>query len=57
MTAGRKIIKIITILLGVLLLYGTGIAVRRLVLEAQFRAEGNDLPFTLESALNFRRIE
>ena len=54
MTAGRKIIMI---LLGVLVLYGAGIAVRRVVLEAQFRAAGEEVPFTLESALNFRRIE
>ena len=54
MTATRKITASI---IGLLLLYAAGLAVRRVVLEAQFRFAGETLPFTLESALNFRRIE
>ena len=49
--------KIIACIVGLLLLYSAGLAVRRVVLEAQFRFAGDILPFTLESALNFRRIE
>ena len=43
--------------MGLLLLYAVGLAVRRVVLDAQFRSAGKTLPFTLESALHFRRIE
>ncbi|MFH0952969.1 MAG: hypothetical protein V1873_01425 [Verrucomicrobiota bacterium] len=42
---------------GLILLFATGLGVRRAVLEAQFPAARGSLPFTLESALNFRRIE
>jgi hypothetical protein len=54
MTRSRKIIACI---IGLLLLYSAGLAVRRVVLEAQFQLAGENLPYTLESALNFRRIE
>lgn len=40
-------------LLGVYLL---GLGARRLIVEAQYRLHGSDLPFTLESALHFRRV-
>jgi hypothetical protein len=54
MTGTRKIMASI---IGLLFLYAAGLAVRRVVLDAQFRSAGDNLPFTLESALNFRRIE
>ena len=54
MTGVRKTIASI---IGLLLLYAAGLAVRRVVLDAQFRSAGETLPFTLESALHFRRIE
>jgi hypothetical protein len=37
-------------------LYAVGLGMRRHVLEAQTRAQGMVLPFTLESALQFRRV-
>jgi len=40
-----------------LFLYFLGLLVRRHVLEAQLTQHGGSLPFTLEGALNFRRIE
>lgn len=43
--------------LGLVALFAAGLGMRRAVLLAQFAAFGRDLPFTLESALNFRRIE
>ena len=43
--------------MGLLFLYGMGLTVRHVVLNAQFKSAGVSLPFTLESALNFRRIE
>ncbi len=50
--------KQIAILLGLIALYAVGLGVRRAVLHAQFVAAGEwTLPFTLESALNFRRIQ
>lgn len=43
--------------LSLLALFLTGLCVRRVVLRAQVDAAGFALPFTLESALNFRRVE
>lgn len=44
-----------TILLG--LVYVTGLGMRRTVLEASYQQHARILPFTLESALYFRRIQ
>lgn len=41
---------------GLLTLYALGLGMRRAVLDAQYAVTGADLPFTLESALYFRRI-
>jgi hypothetical protein len=49
-----------TILLAffsVLVLYAAGLGLRRAVLEAQYEAVGDDMPFTLESALQYRRLK
>lgn len=39
------------------LLYVLGLGMRRLVLETQYKALGPDFPFTLESALHYRRVK
>ncbi len=44
------------LLLGLAAVYALGLGVRRAVLEAQFAKFGADLPFTLESALEFRYV-
>ncbi|MFH0881187.1 MAG: hypothetical protein V2A34_15860 [Lentisphaerota bacterium] len=49
--------KIFFILSGLLLLYISGVGVRYAVLATQYNAAGGSLPFTLESALQYRRIE
>lgn len=43
--------------LSLFLLYTLAVGARRGVLEAQYRKLGDDLPFTLESALHYRRIK
>lgn len=43
--------------MALVLLYLLGLLVRRHVLDAQLARGGGDLPFTLEGALNFRRVE
>lgn len=40
-----------------LLLYLMGLGTRRAVLETQYRVWGKDFPFTLESALHYRRVK
>ena len=47
----------IWILLGLCVLYGVGVGTRRQVLTAQYRHHGHIVPFTLESALHFRRVQ
>ena len=44
-------------LLACLFLFTLALGVRRVVLEAQYRKYGADLPFTLESALHYRRVK
>lgn len=44
-------------LMGLVLLFLLALGARRAVLEAQYRKVGDDLPFTLESALQYRRIK
>ena len=53
----KKRYPIAALLLGVLFLYTLGMGARRVVLEAQYRKVGDQLPFTLESALQYRRIK
>lgn len=43
--------------MGLMLLFLLALGARRAVLEAQYRKLGDDLPFTLESALHFRRVK
>lgn len=43
--------------LGLVLLYTLALGTRRAVLESQYRKLGDDLPFTLESALQYRRVK
>lgn len=49
--------KYAMIALGLLLLFTAGLGVRRVVLEEQYRRRGEQMPFTLESALFYRRIK
>ncbi|MBI3986801.1 MAG: hypothetical protein HY343_07775, partial [Lentisphaerae bacterium] len=51
-----KIFKIAGIILGLVLLFVCAMAMRRMVLEAQFRSQGSELPFSMESALEFRLV-
>lgn len=44
-------------LMGLVLLFLLALGARRAVLEAQYRKLGDDLPFTLESALHYRRVK
>jgi hypothetical protein len=44
-------------LLGLLILFVAGVGIRREVLLTQYEAQGKKLSFTLESALEFRRIQ
>ncbi len=48
--------KTVLALLGLLALFASGLAIRRAVLEAQVAVHGRDLPFNLESALEFRYV-
>ncbi len=43
--------------MGLFLLYTFALGTRRAVVEAQYRKLGDDLPFTLESALHYRRVK
>ena len=45
------------VVLGLAALFGLGLGVRRAVLDAQFDVAKRAVPFTLEGALNFRRVE
>ena len=42
--------------LGILFLYASGLALRREVMRVQEELHGDDLPFTMESALHYRRV-
>lgn len=53
----KRLPSLLITLLGLLLLFILGLGARRAVLEAQYRKLGDDLPFTLESALHYRRIK
>jgi hypothetical protein len=52
----RKTARLILAISVPLAVFGFAVGVRRAVLAAQFRQWGRPLPFTLESALHFRRI-
>lgn len=47
---------LLLLLAGLVGLVAVGVGMRRVVLQAQYRAADRVLPFTLESALHFRRI-
>lgn len=53
----RRIHHILAAALGLILLYTIALGARRMVLEAQYRQLGDELPFTLESALQYRRVK
>ena len=55
--SSRRILRAFFIVLGLSGLFGGGLAVRRVVLETQIRAVDGHLPFTLESALHYRRVK
>jgi len=44
-------------LVGLMALFALGVGIRREILATQYKAQGNKLSFTLESALQFRRIQ
>jgi len=48
--------KILLAVLGLVALFTAGLAIRRVVLSAQFEQYGRPLPFNLESALEFRYV-
>ncbi|MFH1477477.1 MAG: hypothetical protein ABIH24_08320 [Verrucomicrobiota bacterium] len=48
--------KILLAVLGLAALFSAGLAIRRVVLSAQFEQYGRPLPFNLESALEFRYV-
>lgn len=49
-------LRIIAVLALLATLFGLGLGVRRYVLDAQMPATGRPLPFTLESAIQFRMV-
>lgn len=51
-----RVLKILLAVLGLVVLFAAGLAIRRVVLEAQFEQYGRPLPFNLESALEFRYV-
>ncbi len=53
---GRRL-RCLFVLLGLISVFATGLAVRRSVLDAQRLEVGAEMPFTLESALHFRRAK
>lgn len=52
----KRLILILLALLGLAALYAAGLGIRHIVLQAQYAAYGRDLPFQLESALEFRYV-
>jgi hypothetical protein len=53
----NNIQKILLAGFSILALYGTGLGLRRFVLDVQREAVASDLSFTLESALHYRRVK
>ena len=53
----RRSATLLLVCLGLALTYALGLGLRRAVVEAQYREQGYRVPFTLESALHFRRIQ
>ena len=53
----RLIFRAIALFLVLAGLYAGGLAIRRVVVQTQIEAVGGTLPFTLESALHFRRVK
>lgn len=49
--------RALAIVMGMVLLYTLALGARRVVLETQYDRFGDDLPFTLESALYYRRVK
>lgn len=49
--------RVVLVGLGLLFLFTLALGARMAILEAQYRRFGSDLPFTLESALYYRRIK
>jgi len=53
----KKQVIYILLLFGLIGVYAAGLTIRREVLRAQMEYIGDDMPFTLESALHFRRVK
>ncbi|MCX6991814.1 MAG: hypothetical protein NT011_01590 [Kiritimatiellaeota bacterium] len=51
-----RALKILLAVLGLVALFAAGLAIRRVVLSAQFEQYGRPLPFNMESALEFRYV-
>jgi len=56
LTAYSRSFKILLAVLGLVALFTAGLAIRRVVLAAQYEQYGRPLPFDLESALEFRYV-
>ena len=56
LTACSLSFKILLAVLGLFALFAAGLAIRRVVLSAQFEQYGRPLPFNMESALEFRYV-
>lgn len=53
----RRLIRILLFLLAGIFLFTLAYGARRAIVEAQYRRIGPNLPFTLESALYYRRVK
>src|SRR5450759_4239904 len=51
-----RVLKILLAVLGLVALFAAGLAIRRVVLSAQFEQYGRPLPFNMESALEYRYV-
>ncbi|MCO5044247.1 MAG: hypothetical protein J5I99_03820 [Verrucomicrobia bacterium] len=49
--------RIVLLALGLLFLFTLAMGARMAILEAQYKRFGDELPFTLESALHYRRVK
>jgi hypothetical protein len=52
-----RLVRALLTTVGLFSLFGLGLGVRRVVLDAQYVKLGVDFPFTLESALHYRRVK
>lgn len=52
-----RLMRAIRVGAGLMALFAMGLGVRRVLLDVQYRKLGADFPFTLESALHYRRVK